>query len=93
MKAHQFSSREIREEGPSLSPEFIAQVLGHPKSGPKAVVQASLNAIALEEDRKATQLAELDAKIAGHQREIEVQWRHIDRLRFERDLVSGDCYV
>lgn len=51
MKAYQFSSRDICAEGPSLSPEFVSQILGHPKSGPVAVVNARAGAASLETER------------------------------------------
>jgi hypothetical protein len=51
MKPYEFSARQLRDEGPSLSDDFIRQVLGNPKTGPKAVLQASYSARALESDR------------------------------------------
>lgn len=67
MKPHQFSAREIREEGPSLPDEFIRRVLGNPKSGPKAVVQARSSAELLEADREAVRWeAEQERMRTGH---------------------------
>lgn len=48
MRAIQMRSREIAEEGPTLSPEFIAQVLGARKVN---VANARAGAEALEADR------------------------------------------
>lgn len=64
MKPHQFRSSEIAEEGPSLSPEFIAQVLGEQPRGAVAVVNAQYGAQLLEEDRAATEIETLRREVA-----------------------------
>lgn len=50
---------DAQTEHVSLPDDFIRRVLGNPRSGPKAIVQASLSAQALEEDRRATALDDM----------------------------------
>lgn len=48
------TNRRAEPEGPTLSPEFIEQVLGKPKAGVVAIANARQAALSLEEDRKYT---------------------------------------
>jgi len=85
MKPHQFSAAEIREEGPSLPDEFIRRVLGNPKTGPKAILQASYSAQALEQDRRA----DLRASLMRQRRELKEKLDSVEAALDELDAL--DC--
>lgn len=51
MKTLDLRALDMRLDGPSLSDEFIRQVLGHPKTGAVAIANAAQAAALLEADR------------------------------------------
>ena len=58
MKAHQFSAAEIREEGPSLSPEFVVQALGLARREPASAERTHIENKIAEKRRQIAQLAQ-----------------------------------
>lgn len=79
MKPHEFNSRDLREEGPSLPDDFIRKVLRFPQRGEHAKRNAAYSAQLLEADRKPT-AADVSLAYQDFLDAIEEQTRATDQV-------------